>query len=179
MKVFVTGGAGFIGGYLVKSLLKKRYKVTIFDNLSNSPKDKFTLEADCKFVNGDIIAFDQIDDAISDHDIVIHLAAKISVQDSISNPQQTIDVNVGGTENLLKACEKNKIKKIVVTSSAAVYANLTDPKTVITEESKPEPTSTYGKSKLEMENHVRNFTTSNNFESIILRVFNVYGLEQT
>ena len=123
MKVLVTGGAGFIGKYLVKSLLEKGNSVTIFDNFSNSTKNSinFLENIGAKVIEGDITKLDDIVNAIKDHEIVIHLAAKISVSESISNPSETFLVNVDGTKNILIACKKNNIKKLIVSSSAAVY----------------------------------------------------------
>ena len=96
MKVLVTGGAGFIGKYLVKSLLEKGNSVTIFDNFSNSTKISinFLVNAGAKVIEGDITKLDDIVNAIKDHEIVIHLAAKMSVSESISNPSETFLVNV-------------------------------------------------------------------------------------
>jgi len=113
MEILVTGGAGFIGKHLVKSLLEKGYQVTIFDNFSNSTKDSVSSHVDigAKVVEGDITKPLEILNAIKDHDIVIHLAAKISVSESINNPSETFRVNVDGTRNVLAACEKNHVKK--------------------------------------------------------------------
>ena len=108
MKVLVTGGASFIGKYLVRSLLEKGYLVTIFDNFSNSTKDSISSLVDigAKIIEGDITKPLDIQNAVKDQDIVIHLAAKISVSESISNPSETFQVNVDGTRNVLIACEK-------------------------------------------------------------------------
>ena len=101
MKVLVTGGAGFIGKYLVRSLLEKDYSVTIFDNISNSTKDSIDSLVDigAKIIEGDITKFLDIVNAVKDQDIVIHLAAKISVSESIKNPAETFRVNVDGTRD--------------------------------------------------------------------------------
>ena len=89
MKILVTGGAGFIGKYLVKSLLEKKYDVTIFDNFSNSTKDSLfsIIRAGAKVIEGDIVKSQEIIDAVKEQEIVIHLAAKISVSESIKNPK--------------------------------------------------------------------------------------------
>ena len=88
MKILVTGGAGFIGKYLVNDLLKKGNIVTIFDNFSNSDKKCILscAEKGIKILEGDITKLDDILNATKDQDVVIHLAAKISVEDSIKNP---------------------------------------------------------------------------------------------
>jgi len=180
MRILVTGGAGFIGKYLVKSLMKNGNIVTIFDNFSNSSKKSISdlIDIGIKVIEGDITKPDEISDAVKDQEIVIHLAAKISVQDSIRNPLETFQVNVDGTKNVLVACKKNRVKKIIVASSAAVYGeSLPDIK--LTEESKTNPISPYGESKVKMEQIIKNFVSEHNINCIILRFFNIYGVGQS
>ena len=180
MRVLVTGGAGFIGKYLVKSLIEKGNVVTILDNFSNSSKKSisYLIDIGAKVIEGDITKYDDISNAVKDQDIVIHLAAKISVQESIRNPSETFQVNVDGTYNVLVACEKNRIKKLIVASSAAVYGeSLPDIK--LTEESKTNPISPYGQSKVKMEQVIKNFVSEHNLNCIILRFFNIYGVGQS
>ena len=180
MKVLVTGGAGFIGKYLVKSLLEKGNSVTIYDNFSNSTKNSinFLVNIGAKVIEGDITKLDDIVNAIKDHEIVIHLAAKISVSESISNPSETFKINVDGTNNILIACKKNKIKKLIVSSSAAVYGeSSTGIKWV--EESTMNPISPYGESKVQMEQKILEFTSKHDINCIILRFFNIYGIGQS
>lgn len=180
MRILVTGGAGFIGKYLVKSLLKKDNTVTIFDNFSNSTKNSinFLVEAGAKVIEGDITELQDLLNATKDHEIVIHLAAKISVSESINNPTETFRVNVDGTNNVLIACEKNGVKKLIISSSAAVYGE-SSPNVKLTEESSMKPISPYGKSKMKMEQKIREFTSKHNIDCIILRFFNIYGIGQS
>jgi len=180
VKVLVTGGAGFIGKHLVRSLLEKNYVVTIFDNFSNSTKDSIAslVSMGAKIIEGDIIRPDEILDAVKDQDVVIHLAAKISVQESISNPTETFQVNVDGTRNVLNGCKKHSVKKIIVASSAAVYGESL-PNVKLTEESKTNPISFYGKSKVKMEQIIKDFVLEHNINYIILRFFNIYGVGQS
>ena len=180
MKVLVTGGAGFIGKYLVKFLLKKGDSVTIFDNFSNSTKNSinFLIEMGAKIIEGDITKPLEIINTVKDQDVVIHLAAKISVSESISNPSETYRVNVDGTRNVLLACEKNHVKKFIVASSAAVYGEgISNVK--LTEKSDTNPISPYGESKVQMEQEVRDFASKHDINCIILRFFNIYGVGQT
>jgi UDP-glucose 4-epimerase len=180
MNILVTGGAGFIGKYLVKSLLKKGNSVTIFDNFSNSTKNSinFLVNTGAKVIEGDIRKLDDIVNAIKDQEIVIHLAAKISVSESISNPLDTFQVNVEGTKNILTACEKNNVKKLIAASSAAVYGEGT-PNVKLTEESELNPISPYGQSKVKMESIIKQFESEHNINCIMLRFFNIYGVGQT
>ncbi len=110
---------------------------------------------------------------------MIHLAAIISVRDSVNNPEKTRRVNVTGTENLIKACVKNNVKNLIAVSSAAVYGDLPSAKDSLNERSQTKPTSPYGKSKLEMEDLVKRYSAANSINSVILRFFNVYGPGQS
>ena len=115
---------------------------------------------------------------MKNHDVVIHLAAKISVPASIKNPKLTFDVNVNGTQNVLDACLQNNITKIIATSTAAVYQNVLS-ETLLNETSSLKPLSPYGESKLGMENKILDFTSIHNIHATILRLFNVYGNGQS
>jgi len=180
MKILVTGGAGFIGKYLVRTLLENGDSVTIFDNFSNSTKDSVSslVDIDAKIVQGDVTKPLDIQNAVKDQDIVIHLAAKISVSESIRNPSETFQINVDGTKNVLIACEENHVKKLIVSSSAAVYGE-GSPADKLTEDSKTNPISPYGESKLKMEQVIKEFVSEHEINCIILRFFNIYGIGQT
>jgi len=179
LKVFVTGGAGFLGATLVSSLLKKNYQIIIFDNFSNSSEEKISplLTKGAKLVKGDITDSKSIENAIDDSDIVIHLAASINVEDSILNPEKTHNVNVDGTINVFRACVANNVRKIIVASSAAVYGESKN--LPVSENSSTNPISPYGKSKLNMEKYIQKFSQDNNLDCIILRFFNIYGKGQS
>ena len=180
MKILVTGGAGFIGKHLIKSLLEKDENVTIFDNFSNSTKKSISslIKLGVKLVEGDIRQPIDIQNAIKDQNIVIHLAAQISVSKSIKNPLETFEINVDGTRNVLNACEKNGIKKLIVASSAAVYGEGL-PNLKLTEESVTDPISPYGESKLKMEQMIKDLVSKHKINCVILRFFNVYGMGQS
>ena len=109
MKIFITGGAGFIGKHLVEFLAKKENDITIFDNFSNSNYEStgYLKNLNVKIVKGDIRKIEEINKAIKGNDVTIHLAAKISVDESIKNPSETFQTNVDGTKNLLIACREN------------------------------------------------------------------------
>jgi UDP-glucose 4-epimerase len=178
MRVFITGGAGFIGIHLCKKLLEQNHDVTIFDNFENSSFVHFTsiFKDDVTIISGDITNYSKLYNSMKNHDIVIHLAAKISVSDSIINPEPTFDTNIHGTQNVLDALLSNHILKIIITSSAAVYK---DTSSKILETSITAPSSPYGISKLEMEKKINHFTVQHKIQSTILRLFNVYGSGQS
>lgn len=173
MRIFITGGAGFIGTHLCQKLAQK-HDVTIYDNFSNSNQENsLSTTQNVSIISGDILDYQKLSSAMKNHNIVIHLAAKIDVINSIINPELTFETNVKGTQNVLDSCISNGITKIITTSSAAIYQNIS--KGSITEENKTEPLSPYGKSKLEMEKII----TNSKIDSTILRLFNVYGSNST
>jgi len=180
MRIFITGGAGFIGIHLCKKLLELNHDITVYDNFSNSSKDNFEsiIKQKITLISGDILDLSKLDASMKDHDVVIHLAAQISVSESIKNPKSTFEINVNGTQNVLDACLKNNITKIIATSTAAVYQN-TSTKTILDETSPVVPLSPYGESKLEMENKIIAFCSVHKINASILRLFNVYGIGQS
>ena len=175
MRILVTGGGGFIGSALVLYLVKKGEKVTVFDNFSNS--EKIDSSEGIKVIEGDITDYNSLEKAIQNHDVVIHLAAKIDVNESILKPDETFAVNVDGTENVIKACLKNKIKNIVAISSAAVYGE--SKKLPVSETSPLQPMSPYGQSKIQMEKILEEYAIKYRLNIINLRLFNVYGKNQS
>jgi len=176
VRILVTGGGGFIGSALVLYLVKKGEKVTVFDNFSNSEK-KIDSSEGIKVIKGDITDYNSLEKAIQNHDVVIHLAAKIDVNESILKPDETFAVNVDGTENVIKACLKNKIKNIVAISSAAVYGE--SKKLPVSETSPLQPMSPYGQSKMQMEKILEEYAIKYRLNIINLRLFNVYGKNQS
>ena len=180
MNILVTGGAGFIGKHLVKFLIENKNNVSVLDNFSNSDKkwiSKFK-KYQIKIFEGDIRNDEDILKATKDQDLVIHLASKISVEESIKNPSETFEINVKGTEKVLEICKKNNVKKIIVASSAAVYGEGNE-KYKITEQTKLNAISPYGESKIEMEKEIIKFCSNNQINYVILRFFNIYGLNQS
>ncbi len=170
MKILITGGAGFIGSHLVEAL-SGEHSIVIYDDLSNSAKPDFA-----NFVKGDILDFERLAESSKDCDAVIHLAAKIDVAQSIIHPEKTMRVNVDGTENVLRCCVQNKIKKIIFASSAAVYG---EHENIISERAKTDPLSPYGQSKLLAEEKIKKYCEESKLGAIIFRIFNVYGKNQT
>ena len=174
----VTGGAGFIGKHLIVELLRDDHNITIFDNFSSSSKNDVVhlLENGVNLVTGDILDYDLLLKSMSNYDFVIHLAAQTSVEQSIVDPETTIDINVEGTVNVLKSCVKTNVKGLISTSTAAVYGSSPTP---ISETSQPNPISSYGASKLVTEYNLQAFSRFFGLNCISLRLFNVYGNGQS
>ena len=167
MRIFITGGAGFIGIHLCKKI-SQFHKVTVYDNFSNSNQKDFPTISNVTLVIGDILDSAKLSYSMKNHDVVIHLAAKTDVIDSVNNPDDTFQTNVNGTQNVLDSCISNDITKFIVTSSAAVYKSSDG---IVSESSDTKPSSPYGQSKLDMEKII----ISSGINYSILRLFNVYG----
>lgn len=123
MKCLITGGAGFIGSYLAEYLLKENHKVTVFDDLSTGRFDNIInlLESSkFRFIQGDILDKAKLEKAISEVDLVFHLAAAVGVKYIYDNPLKSIIINIRGTENIINSCLKFS-KKVFLASSSEVY----------------------------------------------------------
>ena len=171
-KVLVTGGAGYIGAHVAAELLNEGYSVRIYDDFSNGLHRR----VDGKFrdiVEGDIQDREKLIQAMQGIDAVIHLAAKKSVEESVKNPLKYYENNVGGTLNLLAAMSVKGVKKIVFSSSAAVYSP--NDKDAIEENDPTIPLSPYGATKLLSEELISNVGGAEKISNISLRYFNVVG----
>ena len=176
MKYVVTGGAGFIGSHLAEELVEQGNQVTIIDNL-NTGKEKNLerIKKKIDFVKGDILDEELINEITQDVNGVFHQAALASVQDSYNKPEKYFDVNVKGTENILKLAKKNNFK-VVYASSSSVYGN---PKKIpIIESYERNPINPYAETKLKKEELASNYA-KNGVKVIGLRYFNVFGKGQS
>jgi UDP-glucose 4-epimerase len=171
MKILVTGGAGFIGSNLVDKLIDEGHKVFVIDNLSTGKKENINKKA--IFYKVDICLLDKILHLFKGIDYVFHLAANPRVVFSVKNPIESHKVNVNGTLNVLYASYKNKIKRLIFASSAAVYGDIK--KLPLKENMTPKPISPYGLHKLIGEHYCQLFSNLYNLETVCLRYFNVYG----
>jgi UDP-glucose 4-epimerase len=175
-RIFVTGGAGFIGSHLIDKLLKNGYYVTVLDNFSSGRIGNIAKHLNTnnfKLIRGDIRQKEIVKKAISDSEAVIHLAALIDVEQSVDNPFETHDVNVNGTLTILEEARKRHIRKFIFASSTAVYGDTN--KLPLKEEIPARPISPYGASKASAENYCIAFYRSYGLKTCILRYFNVYG----
>ena len=174
--ILVTGGAGFIGSHLCKKLLEKKYKVTVIDNLSMGKKKN--IPKDVKFIKKNILNYKSCENACKNIDIVIHLAAKVSIRNSVNTLSEDVNNNVNGTINILNASSKMKVKKLIFASSMAVYKKSKNKKS-FKETGDVEPISPYGISKLASEKYILLMAPKMKIKPIILRLFNTYGPGQT
>lgn len=179
-KIFVTGGAGFIGSHIVDRLLKEGFEVTVIDDLSTGRRENIAHHQNRKdfhFVKGGIRNTALVKKVVEDVDAVFHEAALVSVPSSIENPLLTNEINVSGTLNLLKACIDADVKRFIYASSTAIYGDTgTLP---IHEKLMPQPISPYAVSKLAAENYVKIYHKVYGLNTVCLRYFNVYGSRQT
>ena len=171
-KILVVGGAGYIGAHVAYLLQENGYGVRIYDDFSNGLKSRI----EGKFsdvVIGDVLDRQALISACEGMDAVIHLAAKKAVGESVDNPLKYYENNVGGSLNLLAAMSLKGVKKIVFSSTAAVYAP--SEKLSITEDDLTEPLSPYGQTKLLSEKLISAVARAEGLSSISLRYFNVVG----
>jgi len=179
MKCVVTGGSGFIGSNIVEALLKKDCKVTVIDNLSSGYKENiipYIEEKRIEFYEADVCELSQIEKAFAGADVVFHLAASVGRQKSIDNPQSDSQTNLLGTVNVLEAMRKNSVRKIVYSSSAAIFGELISE--IIKEDHPINPDSPYGVSKLAAEKMILAYCGLYDMVGVCLRYFNVYGKNQ-
>jgi nucleoside-diphosphate-sugar epimerase len=179
LKVLVAGGAGFIGSHLVDKLIGAGAKVTVLDNLFSGRLENIEQhkqDEKFSFVKGDIRNFRLVKQLVKDKDVVLNLAAIVSVPRSIENPLLVNDVNVKGALNLLKACLDGDVKRFVQASSAAVYG---DAQTLpVREDFKPMPLSPYAVSKVAADDYAMVFNQVYELKTVCLRYFNVFGPRQ-
>lgn len=174
--VLVTGGAGFIGSHIVEELVKQKAKVTILDNFSSGTLTN--LLAILPYINiiyGDISNPFTALKATKNQDTVFHLAALVSVAQSVENPQFCKQINLIGTKNLLEGCKKKGVKNFVFSSSSAIYGNRDEE---CKEEDSTKPLSPYAKYKLESEKLCKQYAKDYGINTASLRYFNVYGDRQ-
>jgi UDP-glucose 4-epimerase len=177
-KIVITGGNGFIGRHLVKKILSGDIdSVVVVSNTSKILAERELLHDErLKYYTVDIRDRNEISQVIEDlsPDTCIHLAAKVSVPESIKNPKETMEINVKGTQNVLDACCENQVNNFVFASSAAVYGDTAE--LPISEDHSLKPLSPYGISKMLAEQHVSNYGRLDKIQDAIsLRIFNVYG----
>ncbi|MBI5825689.1 MAG: NAD-dependent epimerase/dehydratase family protein [Chloroflexi bacterium] len=175
MKYLVTGGAGFIGSHISRTLLEIGHTVRILDNFSSGKRENLK-GLDVDLLEGDLRDSSKVADAVKGMDIIFHEAAFVSVPESMEKPLECLDVNVTGTSILFEAARKAGVKRVVVASSAAVYGD--SEAYPLSEETPLRQLSPYATSKRVDEMYAELFTQQFGLEVAALRYFNVYGPRQ-
>ena len=175
-EIVVTGGYGFIGSHIVEELLEDN-KVTIIDNLSSGKMENLENpnHENLTLIEEDLLDCD-LDEILKGKDYVLHLAAKVSVPGSVAEPLDYNETNIDATLKLLMACKDNNIKKIVFSSSSAVYGE--NPNMPLKETELPMPSSPYAAQKASGELYLKSFYESYGLNYVALRYFNVFGPRQ-
>ncbi len=171
MRFLVTGGAGFLGAALANRLARAGHTVRVLDDLSAG--DPARLDSQVMFTRGDVTDVPKLWTLLQGVDCVYHLAARVSVPESILYPRDYNAVNVGGTVAVMEAMRDAGVKRVVFTSSGAVYGE--QDRQPVREDFSPDPGSPYAASKVSSEHYVRTIGKLWGIETVILRVFNAYG----
>jgi UDP-glucose 4-epimerase len=172
--ILVTGGAGFIGSHIVE-IFSKDNEVVVLDNLSSGFEKNISSCFNAKLVKGSVTDEKVVDELMQGVDYVFHLAALVSVPESMNKPVLAFQTNTLGTLNVLRSALKHKVKKVVMASSAAIYGN--NPKCPKKETMLPEPISPYAISKMDLE-YLGKMFHELGLDNVCLRFFNVFGPRQ-
>jgi UDP-glucose 4-epimerase len=171
MNFLITGAAGFLGSALANYLALEGHQVRGLDDLSTG--DPQALSPDVHFTRGDVSDRPKLWTLLQEVDCVYHLAARVSVQESLQYPREYNAVNVGGTVSLMEAMRDVGVRRVVMASSGAVYGDLAEQP--LFESLTPNPRSPYAVSKLAAEYYIRTIGGLWGMETVCLRIFNAYG----
>lgn len=173
----VTGGCGFIGSHLVEALVREGHRVRVLDNLSTGRLENLAHVSNCVEMQvGDITRVSDLQAACNGVAGVFHLAALVSVADSVARPMENHRLNATGTLNVLLAARAAGVRRVVFASTAAIYGN--EPTLPKREDMPPAPASPYGAAKLMGEHYLKIFSRLYALQTVCLRFFNVYGPRQ-
>jgi len=181
-RVFITGGAGFIGSHVADTLVREGYQVTVYDNLSNGRREFIEHhfgEPNFKFVEGDILDYDRLAPELEGHDLVWHLAANTDIIGGVDHPRRDLRDCVMGTFNVVEAMRQTGIKPIIFSSTGAVYGELCHD--VATSEAGGPllPVSTYAAGKISSEAFISAFCSLYSLRGWMFRFGNVIGARMT
>ena len=185
MRILVTGGAGFIGGHLAESFVKKGHDVTTLDILEpfyDTGLKQHNIDAarqaaqhggSYEFIEGSTTNTDLVDGIMQDIDVVYHQAAQAGVRASVEEPVKVTEYNINGSQTILEAARKHDVNRVINASSSSVYGK---PQYLpYDEDHSHEPVSPYGASKLAVEHYMRVYTEVYGLPTVSLRYFTVYG----
>ncbi len=173
-KIFITGGAGFIGSHITESLVKDGHRVRAYDNFSSGRMDYLkNIKDDVEVIKGDILDYHKLEKAMRGCDFISHQAAQLEIFHCLADPKWDLEINSLGTLNVLKAAVKNRVKKIINASSACVYGQA---QYTPEDESHPKnPNWPYGVSKLAAEKYCQIYGNNYGIPVVSLRYGIVYG----
>lgn len=175
MKILITGGSGFIGSHIVEHYQDTAEEIRVLDNLRTGYRQNLN-GLKHTFIDGSVTDRQQVKQAVEGVDYIFHLAALVSVPESMEKPGECLDINVHGLLNVLEEAAAAGVKKLVLASSAAIYGdNPTVPKL---ETMLPEPKSPYAITKLDGEYYLGMFQREGRLETAAIRFFNVFGPRQ-
>ena len=175
MKVLITGGAGFIGSHIAEHYQGIAEEIRVLDNLRTGYKKNLD-GLNVTFIEGSITDRELVAKAVEGVDYIFHMAAMVSVPESMQKPRETVDLNVNGLLTVLEEASKAGVKKVVLASSAAIYGD--NPIVPKVETMYPEPKSPYGITKLDGEYYMEMFRTTGQVNTGCCRFFNVFGPRQ-
>ncbi|MCS7222601.1 MAG: NAD-dependent epimerase/dehydratase family protein [Anaerolineae bacterium] len=171
MRVLITGGAGFLGSALARRLIAEGHHVRVLDDLSSG--DPSRLPPGVLFTRGDVRDRPKLWTLLQGVQCVFHLAARVSVAESVAYPREYTDVNVSGTVALMEAVRDVGVRRVVLASSGTVYGD--QPHQPVDENMRPNPLAPYAVSKIAAEYYVFTLGALYNVETVALRIFNAYG----
>jgi UDP-glucose 4-epimerase len=171
MNFLITGAAGFLGSALANALVREGHLVRGLDDLSTG--DPKALSPEVHFTRGDVNDRPRLWTLLQEVDVVYHLAARVSVPESVLYPREYNAVNVGGTVALMEAMRDVGVRRVILASSGAIYGEQAEQP--LREEMRPNPRSPYAVSKLAAEYYVRTIGELWGIETVCLRIFNAYG----
>jgi UDP-glucose 4-epimerase len=174
VKVLVTGGAGFIGSHIVR-YFQHRAEVRVLDSLRSGFKHNLD-GVRCEFIRGSILDRAAVRRAVQAVDYIFHLGAMVSVPESMQKPVECVEINTNGTLVLLEEAARAGVKKLILSSSAAIYGD--NPRVPKVETMPPDPKSPYAVTKLDGELYCRMFADEGRLPTTCLRYFNVFGPRQ-
>jgi UDP-glucose 4-epimerase len=175
MKILITGGSGFIGSHIVEHYQGKAREIRVLDNLRTGNRRNLD-GLDCTFMEGSVTDRGLVREAVKDIDYIFHLAALVSVPESMEKPGECVDINVHGLLNVLEEASAAGARKLVFASSAAVYGD--SPVVPKVETMLPEPKSPYAITKLDGEYYLAMFQAEGRLDTASIRFFNVFGPRQ-